>query len=75
MSALDGVGAFDAERRMLFTPAALVRRVEMAVGFKWFQEKYISQVRSVRPLRSECNAELKIAELPKPMRANATATA
>jgi hypothetical protein len=47
----------------------------MAVGFKWFQEKYISQVRSERPLRSECNAELKIAELPKPMRANATATA
>jgi hypothetical protein len=47
----------------------------MAVGFKWFQEKYISQVRSERPFRSECNAELKIAELPKPMRANATATA
>ena len=49
--------------------AALVRRAEMAVGFKWFQEKYISQVRSVRPLRSECNAELTIAERPKPMRA------
>jgi len=29
---------------------ALVRRVEIAVGFKWFQEKYISEVRSVRPL-------------------------